>query len=219
MSKKPILRVIIIINVLLPFFIFSNSFLSLGREQIRIISEPQNSAIAGVPYRYQVNIEDVDMETGMEYELTNAPEGMIIERSTGLIKWIPMEDQKGDYEIIISVGNDLYEGSQEFKLTVSRFQLKSISVRPIMMYFEGVEGIQNIESVTARYTNDTNKKIDIEKSIFESSNTEIVKVDDKGKVTPVAFGTATIQISYSEGNVTKSARIDVNVKNPIFDCG
>ena len=54
----------------------------------QITSTPVTSATVGVAYSYDVNASDANGDT-LSYSLTQAPAGMTINASTGLIAWTP----------------------------------------------------------------------------------------------------------------------------------
>ena len=54
----------------------------------QITSTPVTSATVGVAYSYDVNASDANGDT-LTYSLTQAPTGMTINASTGLIAWTP----------------------------------------------------------------------------------------------------------------------------------
>jgi len=81
-----------------------------------ITSTPITTASVGVIYTYDVNATDSDEDT-LTYTLTNPPEGMTINPSTGLISWTPTED--GVYSITIKVSDGKSTDTQSFTITVS----------------------------------------------------------------------------------------------------
>jgi len=71
---------------------------------------------------------------------------------------------------------------------------------------------------TANYDYGPSKTIALRNCTYESSNTSIVKMSGEGMITAISPGSATITVSYTEGNVTKSDTIDVTVIfNPFCD--
>ncbi len=186
----------------------------LGNEPVIIVSQPKLTAIVGVPYIYQVDIED-DGKTKVVYALAVAPEGMTIEATTGLIMWTPTEDQVGEHKVDIMVNDGWYKDNQEFTITVNLFQLSSISVVPTSMSFTSTNTSKAIESVTAYYTDGSSAEISKTECIFQSNNTGVVIVDEEGIVTSKGTGNTTILVSYSEDGITKNATVSVTVTIPI----
>ncbi len=82
-----------------------------------ITSQPPQG-ITSLDYRYQVEVNDPD-DSEFTFRLDEAPEGMSIEETTGLIKWSLAGVTPGDYTIAIVVTDpDGAEGAQEYKLTL-----------------------------------------------------------------------------------------------------
>ena len=67
-----------------------------------ITSTPITNATATVPYSYDVEATDPDLDT-LIYSLTSFPAGMTIDSNTGLIQWVP--DQLGDHPITVEVSD------------------------------------------------------------------------------------------------------------------
>jgi hypothetical protein len=68
-----------------------------------INSTPNNTAVAQLQYKYQVLGFDVDRMDVLTYSLVNPPIGMTIDAKTGLLRWTPTKEQKGNYFIIVKV--------------------------------------------------------------------------------------------------------------------
>jgi lysophospholipase L1-like esterase len=66
----------------------------------QITSTPVTSATAGVAYSYDVNATDPNGDT-LTYSLTQAPTGMTISSSTGLIAWTPTAGQTGSQAVTV----------------------------------------------------------------------------------------------------------------------
>ncbi len=67
-----------------------------------ITSEPIPQAVLGERYEYAVVANDPDGDA-LTYSLNQAPEGMTIEGTTGLISWDPSIDQQGEQVVAIRV--------------------------------------------------------------------------------------------------------------------
>ncbi len=202
----------IIIGILLTSFLISGCVLPfMGNEPVIIVSKPKLNAVVGVLYKYQMDIED-DSKTRVVFTLPVSPEGMTIDGATGLIMWTPGEGQVGEHEVKIIVNDGWYRDEQEFIITVIPFQLKSITVKPPTMTFDGISQNKNIESITAHYTDGSSKIIDKIKCDFQSEKTNVATVSGEGIVTSKAYGTTTITASYTEGKITETAKISVTIK-------
>ena len=75
---------------------------------------------------------------------------------------------------------------------------------------------ETITSITAHYDNGTTAAIglDFADVSYSSSNTGIATVNT-GVITAVTEGTATITVSYTEGDITKTDTVDVTVEEEL----
>lgn len=69
----------------------------------RFTSTPPTEAADGVVYAYQAAAVDIDIGDVLVYALTDAPEGMRIDPSAGLVEWTPTLDQVGTHTITATV--------------------------------------------------------------------------------------------------------------------
>jgi hypothetical protein len=85
----------------------------------RFVSTPPATLSGGV-FRYPAVAEDPDGDAQLEFRLEEAPEGMAIDRFSGLITWTPRPEQTGLHTVSV-VAEDLHEGTgrQEFEVRVS----------------------------------------------------------------------------------------------------
>jgi hypothetical protein len=67
-----------------------------------ITSTPTIQAVEDVPYIYVLEAEDGDK---LSYSIDKAPVGMSINQLTGIIHWVPINDQVGDNEVIVNVSD------------------------------------------------------------------------------------------------------------------
>ncbi|MDT8442704.1 MAG: Ig domain-containing protein [Desulfuromonadales bacterium] len=82
-----------------------------------IISQPPQG-ITSLDYRYKVEVSDPD-DSEFVFRLDEAPEGMTINQSTGIIEWSLEGVSPGEYTIaIIAADPEGVEGAQEYKLTL-----------------------------------------------------------------------------------------------------
>jgi hypothetical protein len=83
-----------------------------------IQSSPELQAQENIPYTYQVIAEDKDGDT-IHYQLTTAPEGMMLDAETGLINWTPGFNQAGTHPIeVIVTDSHQAQVAQTFTLDV-----------------------------------------------------------------------------------------------------
>lgn len=74
----------------------------LPNQSPNIDSTAPVNAIAGLPYEYQVSATDADADT-LSYFLIDSPEGMSIDRFTGLVQWNPSLGDLGEQNVAIRV--------------------------------------------------------------------------------------------------------------------
>jgi len=88
-----------------------------------IISTPNTTAFVDVPYIYDVSATDPDVGDILTYSLTgSSPGGMTIDPTTGVINWIPTDNQIGNNDVTVEVsdnGSPVGSDSQSFTVTVS----------------------------------------------------------------------------------------------------
>jgi len=179
-------------------------------------STPPATAKVEYLYTYEVNANDLE-DDALTYSLLTFPEGMTIDSSTGVITWTPTEEQIGGNEVTVKVDDKWRWDTQAFLVTVSEIVLTSIEVIPSTMTLaEEVSNVLNLISliVTANYDYGPSKNIALRDCTYESSNTNIADVGHTGVISGIFNGSATITVSYTEDNITKSDTIDVTV---IFD--
>lgn len=85
-----------------------------------ITSEAVVYATKGVAYRYDVEATDADEGDVLTFSLVQSPSGMVIDASSGLIQWTPVEDQVGCTEVVVKVV-DSHDASdtQDYSLYVT----------------------------------------------------------------------------------------------------
>lgn len=85
-------------------------------EPPKITSTPPSEAEVGQTYVYDVNAGGIPEPT---YVLIDAPQGMTIDQTTGLIQWTPEASQSGTNEVTVRAANSAGTDSQSFTITVS----------------------------------------------------------------------------------------------------
>lgn len=87
----------------------------------QITSQPPVE-ITSLEYSYQVLVSDPD-DTMFTYSLEESPDGMTIDKNTGLIAWSLVDATPGEHTIAILVSDpDGAQGAQEYRLTLSPSQ-------------------------------------------------------------------------------------------------
>jgi len=80
-----------------------------------ITSQPPTTAIAGEEYLYVMTATDGDKDA-LTYDLTKGPEGMTVNASTGLVRWVLSKG--GKYAVTVTVSDGELPASQSFSITV-----------------------------------------------------------------------------------------------------
>ena len=192
------------------------NFLPYGNTAPVLDSTPPTSVKVEYLYTYDVKATDLEDDV-LTYSLLTFPEGMTIDSSTGVITWTPTEEQIGGNEVTVKVSDRWRWDTQAFLVTVSEIVLTSIEVIPSAMTL--AEEDSNLTNhlflvVTANYDYGPSKTVALRNCTYESSNANIADVSHTGVISGLFNGSATITVSYTEGNVTKSDTIDLTV---IFD--
>ncbi len=111
-----------------------------------IISGPITSAIEDQLYNYDVNAEDVDSEV-LEYSLVTSPSGMEIDSVSGLISWIPTNDQVGLNDVEVRVTDGELSAFQNFSINVANVNDAPIIVSvPVTSAIEDEPYVYNVEA-------------------------------------------------------------------------
>jgi hypothetical protein len=192
------------------------SFLPYGNTAPVLGSTPPTTAKVEYLYTYDVNANDLEDDV-LTYSLLTFPDGMTIDSSTGIITWTPTEEQIGVNEVTVKLNDKWRWDAQAFLVTVSEIVLTSIEVIPSTMTLrEEDSNLLNLILliVTANYDYGPSKTITLRNCTYESSNKNIADVGHTGVISGIFNGSATITVSYSEGEVTKSDTVDLTV---IFD--
>jgi len=136
---------------------------------------------------------------------------MTINSSTGVINWTPTEEQIGENKVEIKV-SDLYRSdTQSFTIIVSETILTSIEVLPTTMTIKK-GGSQTITSVTAYYDNDTSANIALSSCTYASNKVNVTATNGVISVSAqCADLAATITVSYTEDNITKTDTVNVTI--------
>lgn len=208
--------VYLIIILITASFYSGCSFLPYGNTNPVLGSTPLTTAKVEYLYTYDVKANDLEDDV-LTYSLLTFPEGMTIDSSTGVITWTPTEEQIGGNEVTVKVNDKWRWDTQAFLVTVSEIVLTSIEVIPSTMTLaEEDSNLINLILliVTANYDYGPSKNIALRNCTYESSNTNIASVGHTGVISGIFNGSATITVSYTEGDVTKSDTIDMTV---IFD--
>ena len=87
-----------------------------------ITSRPVETARVWAPYTYGVIAKDPDLGDKLICSLDKKPDGMTVNKTTGLIEWKPTRSQAGTHDVIVRVADDYKTrgmDTQSFTITVT----------------------------------------------------------------------------------------------------
>ena len=201
-------KLLLTLSTFLIAYLFTGCFLFNNSPVIE--SNPITSAKEEVAYTYDVEATDPDGDT-LTYSLTTSPTGMTINSTTGVITWTPAT--AGIFDVTAEVSDGSKSETQSFTIIVEENLFASIEVLPATMTINAGNS-QPITSVTAHYDNGTEANIALTACTYVSSSISKVTVTTNGviKVASTCSGTiATITVSYTEDDVTRSDTVTVIV--------
>lgn len=86
----------------------------------QITSVPVTTGETAVSYQYQVIATDVNGDA-LAFSLTQAPTGMVIDATTGLISWTPADNQAGNFAVTVQVADPgSLTDTQSFTIAVAQ---------------------------------------------------------------------------------------------------
>jgi len=154
-------------------------------------------------------------------EVTTYPSGAKIflnDKDTGfLTPYTIVNLPKGTYEVKLTLGDVSYtktvivyadNTTSLYKDLLAR--LNKIVVEPTSMNLEVGES-QKIDSVTAYYVDSGSVNLTLSNCSYSSSSSHAT-VNSSGTVTGVSEGSATITVSYTDVEITKTDTVDITVK-------
>ena len=98
-------------------------------EAPRILSTPE-AGIEGGVFRYQVRAASPEPGARIEYELLEGPDGMTVDAASGLVRWSPKQDQRGDFTIEVAARDQWgAANAQSFRIQVEGPAAPPASVR------------------------------------------------------------------------------------------
>lgn len=86
----------------------------------QIVSSPVTTATSGKSYLYYAQASDPDVGDVVVFSLSQAPAGMSIVKTTGVVQWTPTTGQAGTHDVVVEVKDTGgLTASQGFTVTVS----------------------------------------------------------------------------------------------------
>jgi RHS repeat-associated protein len=110
-----------------------------GDDAPTFVSSPSNDASVAIEYRYQPIVRDLDGDVPA-FSLAVGPGEMTIDPSTGLLTWLPTDDDVGPHAVSLSVVSGTVTITQTYTLTVhapQELQSPTISSTPPGSVLEG----------------------------------------------------------------------------------
>ncbi|MBT3011097.1 MAG: putative Ig domain-containing protein [Candidatus Thiodiazotropha sp. (ex Lucina pensylvanica)] len=114
-----------------------------------ITSAAITTAIEGEDYRYDVETTDPDVGDTLSYSLVTAPQGMTIDGVSGLVEWIPDNQQLGDnlIEVMVADAGGLSD-TQSFTIVVTGLNVAPIiTSAPVITATESAVYHYDVEAV------------------------------------------------------------------------
>ncbi len=165
-----------------------------------ITSTPQTIAIQGVQYKYDVEATDPEGDP-ITYSLKESPNGMTINSNTGLIQWVPTENDSGDIQVKVQAsdgngGTDV----QEYFVHVSSptaFQLRLNAGGNAY-----TDGNGNIWNADQAYMPGSWGYVNIDTSKTWATTADIANTDDDPLYQTERWGNFSYQFDLPNGNYT-----------------
>ena len=101
-------------------FDFVSTYAPIGEcDSPKFTSEPVISTVATMQYAYQAQAQDATPADTLNYSLVTSPTGMTIDNVSGLINWLPSDQDVGEHIIELQVEDSIgLQDRQSFALTV-----------------------------------------------------------------------------------------------------
>ena len=159
----------------------------------------------GETYNQTLAATGTDDITWSLAEGSSLPTNLTLNASTGEISGTPTTAETSTFTVTAT--NAYGFDSKQFTLTID-VSVESVSLDKTTL--ELTEGSTETLTATITPNNATNKTV-----TWESSDTRIATVDQNGKVTAIAPGTATITVTTADGNHIATCSVTVNAATTI----
>jgi bacillopeptidase F len=181
----------------------------------QITSTPITAATEGIAYNYDVDATDPE-GNALTYSLTQAPAGMIIDATTGIITWTPSAIQVGNQAVTVRVTDapGLF-ASQSFTVAVANVNNLPVANADSYQMVQG--GTLNV-AAPGVLANDSDADGDIlaaQQATAPASGTLTLNSNGSFAYAPVATFTGTTSFGYQakdpSGAVSPPATVSINV--------
>ncbi len=168
-------------------------------------------------FTFEVDASDVDTpDNTLTYSIdaTSIANGVNIDASTGVISWLPEENQDGDYSVTVTVSDGALEGSGTINITVSE-----VNVAPVLAAIGNQTGAERSElSFTAAASDADLPANTLEFSLDATSTSNGMTIDASNGVfnwTPSSSqaGTYTVEVTVSDGIATDTETLTITVSD------
>ncbi len=153
-------------------------------------SKPVTEATVGNEYKYDVNASDPDILDTLVYSLTIKPEGMTIDKSTGLIKWTPTENQAGVNDVAVRVedgSKNPASSTQPFtiKVNLAGESAKVTLSNPVVETAKSGRKILSIADKNIVVQSSDNDRLETDSGLFTSYDFSDVYIPQGAKISSV----------------------------------
>jgi len=144
-----------------------------------ISSEPVYGAVEEREYKYGVVASDEDVGDVLTYQLDQYPYGMVIDSTSGVIIWIPGNDQVGENWVKIEVTDRIGETAfQSFSINVVNINNEPIiSSKPVKSATQDTVYVYDVDAMDIDPTNDV-----LTFSLIDNPNGMVIN-EETGRIT------------------------------------
>lgn len=154
----------------------------------RIISTPVTTAMLKVFYTYDVNVVDEESKEALTFSLTSKPEGMTINPTTGLIRWLPtsMFAEPNEVVVVVADSNEIPNtDTQTFRIEILPTPPKFTTLTIADGYDSSNRNTLSTTEKTAVVQASDNNRLEIKPGSYVSFNLSDISVPPGAKIKSV----------------------------------
>jgi len=154
----------------------------------RIISTPVTTAMLKVLYTYDVNVVDEDAADTLTFSLASKPEGMTINPSTGLIRWLPtsMIAEPNEVVVVVADSNAIPNtDTQSFRIEINPTPPKITTMTIADGYDNSNRNMLSATDKTGIVQVSDNNRLEINPGSYISFNLSDISVPSGAKIKSV----------------------------------